>query len=135
MPKITELGGPSFDPQGAPPPGDWGLPQERPGEQEDRFWTLREDDDAVSEQGAVEMGIRDPQEVGEEVDPQDEGVQEPASEGESAEGSEELLTYDEFTVFELKEECRGRGLDTAGKKADLISRLEADDAAQERDEE
>jgi hypothetical protein len=37
--------------------------------------------------------------------------------------------YAEFTVEELRAELRGRELPTSGAKAELVARLEADDAA------
>jgi hypothetical protein len=37
--------------------------------------------------------------------------------------------YTEFTVEELRAELRGRELPTSGAKAELVARLEADDAA------
>lgn len=35
--------------------------------------------------------------------------------------------YEDMTVTELKDELDRRGLDTSGKKADLVARLEASD--------
>jgi hypothetical protein len=47
------------------------------------------------------------------------------------EGDEEVVevdSYDQMTVEDLKAELAERGLDTKGKKDELIARLEADDA-------
>lgn len=46
--------------------------------------------------------------------------------GEREEG-EEVITYKQGKVEELRAELERRGLDTAGKKDELIARLEADD--------
>lgn len=40
-------------------------------------------------------------------------------------------TYAEATVEELKAELKSRGLETSGKKDELIARLEADDEEEE----
>jgi len=39
-------------------------------------------------------------------------------------GHEDEMTWNDLTVPQLKEELSVRGLDTAGKKADLVARLE-----------
>ena len=41
------------------------------------------------------------------------------------------MDFDKMKVAELKEELESRGLDTSGKKADLIARLKADEAGSE----
>lgn len=47
---------------------------------------------------------------------------------------EEVITYKQGKVEELRAELERRNLDTAGKKDDLIARLEADDLAREDEE-
>jgi hypothetical protein len=51
------------------------------------------------------------------------GQDSPVPEPEAAESE-----YAEFTVEELRAELRGRELPTSGAKAELVARLEADDA-------
>lgn len=41
---------------------------------------------------------------------------------------DELMNWSKFKVVELRGELEARGLSTAGKKAELIERLEDDDA-------
>lgn len=45
------------------------------------------------------------------------------------EDEEETITYQQAKVEELRAELERRGLDTDGKKAELVERLEADDLA------
>lgn len=54
--------------------------------------------------------------------------------GEEAEEDDEVIPYEKATVQQLKEALESLGLDTDGKKADLIARLEAHDAENESDE-
>lgn len=51
-----------------------------------------------------------------------------------AESEEETIQYKDGTVAELRAELERRGLDTDGKKPELVARLEADDADTEDDE-
>jgi hypothetical protein len=53
--------------------------------------------------------------------------------GEEAEEDEEVgeeVDYSEYTVAQLKAELESRNQPTSGTKAELVSRLEADDAAE-----
>lgn len=50
-------------------------------------------------------------------------------------GEEQDILYTDAKVDELRAALKDRGLDTTGNKADLIARLEADDAADEDEEE
>lgn len=43
--------------------------------------------------------------------------------------------WSELSVAELREECKARGLDSSGKKDELVARLEASDAEAEEAEE
>lgn len=53
--------------------------------------------------------------------------------GESAEGSddEDISSYDDLSVAQLREELAERELPTGGNKGELVARLEEDDAAEE----
>ena len=49
----------------------------------------------------------------------------PSEEGEEQEQEEEMeLDFSSMKVVELREECKARNLDTKGRKAELIARLE-----------
>jgi hypothetical protein len=63
--------------------------------------------------------------VGEVVDEADE----------SGEDDGEEVAYADAKVEELRAELKERGLDTTGKKEELVARLEADDAADDDEEE
>lgn len=50
------------------------------------------------------------------------------ADGSSAESDEgEEISYEDYTVAELKEELKERELSTEGNKAELVARLEEDD--------
>jgi hypothetical protein len=49
----------------------------------------------------------------------------------AAKAEEDSDSYTSWTNDALREELTARGLDTDGKKADLVARLEADDATEE----
>ncbi len=51
----------------------------------------------------------------------------PEAEGGPAAEAEEEADYDEWTVDELKDALRSRGLMVSGTKAELVERLEGDD--------
>lgn len=53
------------------------------------------------------------------------------SEAETEDEVEDEVAYADMTNEELRTELAGRGLSVDGKKVELISRLEADDATQE----
>lgn len=46
---------------------------------------------------------------------------------ETEESTEDVPPYEDWTVKELQDECRARGLTVSGTKAELVSRLEEDD--------
>ena len=45
---------------------------------------------------------------------------------------EEIMNWNDYTVPQLKEELASRALETSGKKADLVARLEASDTTHRR---
>ena len=62
--------------------------------------------------------------------------EEKVSPGQAAHAFEEAsAAWSSMTVAQLREELKGRGLPTGGKKADLIARIAADDAVGDEDDE
>ena len=60
----------------------------------------------------------------------------PANDAGETEADEDLASdYSELTKDELKDLCEERGLAVSGNKAELVARLEEDDAAEEDEEE
>lgn len=84
-----------------------------------------DEDEEVEEEEAEEEGDED----------EDEDGAGDEDEGEDEEGEEEVPPYDEWTTAELREELEARELNPKGNKAQLVERLEADDAAGGEDEE
>lgn len=58
----------------------------------------------------------------------DTGYQDPALVGLENQGDDEVETWDNLTVAELKDEASARSLATSGTKAELIARIEEYDA-------
>lgn len=54
---------------------------------------------------------------------------------EEEDDEQDVIEYKDATVDQLKAELTARGLDTDGKKADLIARLEANDLEEDDEEE
>lgn len=83
----------------------------------DRTWLIAEGDNQGFETSKAVAHWRETGEA-----PETDG------EGEGEGGEDDGIEYKDATVDQLKAELENRGLETTGKKADLVARLEANDA-------